>query len=190
MRIKSHAPLMFVGMTVAGILTSAMIGLFITLMRQDGRDSWFFYAAMTPFLLAGALLAYFGGRRLLRTVRHGSWQLEIPGHSCSLGQTADATLFPSRERILTGELTCRLHCIRINRATTASARITTLWQTTWTLNASRIQPQLGLALSLPFPEASADLFDFNDSGIQWQLNVVIPSQGMSEEPVFDLPVSV
>jgi hypothetical protein len=26
------------------------------------------------------------------------------------------------------------------------------------------------------------------SGVQWQLNVVVTSEGLTEEPVFDLPV--
>jgi len=60
-----------------------------------------------------------------------------------------------------GELTCRLRCIRIHRGGSGGrSDIKTLWETTWTIRA----------------------------GTQWQLNVVVPTRDFDDEPVFDLPV--
>jgi len=53
MRIKSHAPWMYAGMTLAGVITLGFIGTYQYLMRQAGRDGWLFYAFVTPFVLVG-----------------------------------------------------------------------------------------------------------------------------------------
>jgi hypothetical protein len=191
MRIKSHAPWMWVGMAAASVPTLGLSGTFIYLMRQEGRDSWFVYVVMAPFLLVGVLLAYFGSRALLRLAVRGSWQLEVPDEGGVLGRPLEAKLFPTRERRPTGELTCRLRCIRIIGNSRASARniVNTLWETTWTITSAVIQPQLGLALHLPLPDTGEpSQMDRTGSGVQWQLNVVVPLQGGSEEPVFDVPV--
>jgi len=107
MRIKSHAPFIYAGMTAAGVVTLAFMGIYAYLMRQDGRDRWFFYTFLAPFVLAGTLLTYFGGRFLLRLARFGSWQLDVPGSGGELGRALAVTLFPTRARSPTGELICR-----------------------------------------------------------------------------------
>lgn len=192
MRIKSHAPWMWVGMAAASVPTLGLSGTFLHLMRQEGRDAWFVYMVVAPFLMAGVLLAYFGLRGALRLLLRGSWHLEVPDEGGVLGRTLRATLYPARrERRPTEGLTCRLRCIRIFRSSHHSTRssVSTLWETTWTVTATVIHPQLGLALQLPLPDTDLpSQMDRGGSGVQWQLNVVIPSQGMSEEPVFDLPV--
>jgi hypothetical protein len=192
MRIKSHAPWMWVGMAAASVPTLGLSGTFLYLMRQEGRDAWFVYLVMAPFLLVGVLLAYFGLRAVLRLVVRGSWQLEVPDAGGVLGRPLESRLFPGRrERRPTGDITCRLRCIRIIRNSRASARniVSTLWETTWTVTAAVIHPQVGLALELPLPDTGLpSQMDRTGSGVQWQLNVVVPSRRMSEEPVFDLPV--
>lgn len=192
MRIKSHAPWMWLGMAVASVPTLALPSIFIYLMRQDGRDGWFVYAFMTPFLIVGLLLGYFGLRALLRIVVRGSWQLEVPDGGGVLGQPLSATLFPTRERRPVAALTCRLRCIRIVRTTRGSARsnISTLWETTWTVPAATlIQPRTGLALLLPLPDHGVPTqMDRSGSGVQWQLNVAVPFADGSDEPVFDVPI--
>ena len=191
MRIRSHAPWMWVGMAAASVPTLGLSGTFVYLMRQEGRDSWFVYLVMAPFLLVGVLLAFFGSRALLRLAVRGSWQLEVPDEGCVLGRPLQAKLFPTRERRPTEELTCRLRCIRIIRNSRASARnnVNTLWETTWTIASAVIHPQRGLAVDLPVPATGEpSQMDRTGSGVQWQLNVVVPLQGGSEEPVFDLPV--
>lgn len=191
MRIKSHAPWMWIGMSVASLVTLGLPLIYLYLMRQEGRDGWFVYLAMAPFLLAGLLLAYFGFRALVRLAVRGSWQLEVPDGGGKLGAPLRATLFPTRDCRPSGELTCQMRCVRIIRNTQAAARgnIETLWSKTWTVPAAVIQPRLGLALDVPLPDhGSPTQLDRSGSGVQWQLNVLVPTQEGSEEPVFDVPI--
>jgi hypothetical protein len=167
-------------------------GTFVYLMRQEGRDAWFVYVVMAPFLLAGVLLGFFGLRALLRIIVRGSWQLEVPDGGGVLGRPLKATLFPARERRPTQALACRLRCIRSVRNSQASARnnVDTLWEESWTTASAVIHPQLGLVLDLPLPATGEpSQMDRTGSGVQWQLNVVVTSQGLTEEPVFDVPVA-
>ncbi len=158
-------------------------------MRQAGRDVWFLYAFTAPFLMVGSLLAFFGVRTLLRLVRFGGWELEVPAQGGVFGQPFEVTLFPTRERMPSGPLTCHLRCIRISR-TRARADVKPVWESTWTASTALIHPRLGLPLSLPLPDRGepTNIDRRTGGGVQWQLNVAIPSAGMSEEPVFDLPV--
>ena len=189
MRIKSHAPWMFAGMAAAGAITLGFIGTYIFLMRQAGRDVWYLYVLMAPFLLMGSLLAFFGLRTLLRLALFGSWEVEVAAQGGVFGQPFEVTLFPTRERVPSGPLTCHLRCIRISR-NTARADVKAVWDTTWTTSTALIHPRIGLPLTLPLPDRGepTNIDRRTGSGVQWQLNVVIPSKGMSEEPVFDLPV--
>jgi len=195
MRIKSHAPLMYVGMTAAGVITLAFMGIFGALMWQQGRGSGLLYAFLTPFVLMGAALTFFGGRFLLRLATTGSWQLDVPGSGGELGRPFDVTLFPSRTRVPSGELTCHLRCIRIVKlavrgSSAGRSSITTLWETTWTIRAGTIHPKIGLPLSLPLPASGepSNISPQTGAGTQWQLNVVVPTRGFNDESVFDLPV--
>lgn len=195
MRIKSHAPLMFVGMTAAGVITLAFMGIAVYLARQQGRDGWFLYAFLSPFVLMGAALTFFGGRFLFRWAMIGSWQLDVPAGGGVLGRPFDVTLFPTRTRTPGGELTCHLRCIRVRRlavqgSSSGRAETTTLWETTWTTRAGTIQPTIGVPLSLPLPTSGApsNMSEQTGSGTQWQLNVVVPTRGFTDESVFDLPV--
>lgn len=195
MRIKSHAPLMYVGMTAAGVLTLSIVGIYVYLMGQAGRASWFVYAFVSPFVLAGALLGFFGGRFLLRRAWLGSWQLDVPGTGGELGRPFAVTLFPSRTRVPSGELTCQLRCIRVVRlasqgSSSGRSDTTTLWETTWTTSAGTLHPDIGLPISLPLPDSGepSRMDRRTGSGTQWQLNVVVPTGGVEDEAVFDLPV--
>jgi hypothetical protein len=191
MRIKSHAPSMFAGMAAAGVIALGFIGTYIYLMRQAGRDVWYLYVLMAPFLLVGGLLAFFGVRAVLRLALVGGWQLDLPGEGGVLGRPLEVTLFPRRARVPTGDLTCHVRCIRIVRGSAGGrSGVTTLCETTWTTRAGPIHPAIGLPLSLPLPASGqpSQMDRRTGSGIQWQLNVVMPWQGRSEEPVFDLPV--
>lgn len=186
---------MYLGMTAAGMLTLAFIGTYFYLMWAAGRASILLYVVVTPFMLMGSLLAFFGGRILLRTAWLGSWQLEVPDGGGVLGQPLRATLFPRRAVTPAGDLQCRLRCVRIVRrqgGSSSSSNTTTLWHSSWTLQSATIQPTLGLELNLPLPATGhpTSVDRVSGSGVTWQLNVVIPSQGSSEEPVFDLPVRI
>ncbi len=195
MRIRSHAPVLYVGMTAAGALTLAVMGLYLSAMRQANRDVWFVYAFASPLALVGAALAFFGGRFLLRWARLGSWQLDVPDGGGELGRPFDVTLYPTRTRMLGGELICHLRCIRIlklpsMRSSNGRSDITTLWETSWTTRAGIVHPTIGLPLRLPLPASGepSDIDGRTGAGTQWQLNVVVPTQGANDELVFDLPV--
>lgn len=195
MRINSHAPLMYVGMTAAGVITLAFMGIAVYLAQQQGRDSWVLYAFLSPFVLMGAALTFFGGRFLVRWARIGSWQLDVPAGGGELGRPFLVTLFPSRRRESSGDLTCHLRCIRIRKlaargSSAGRSDITTLWETTWTIPAGTIHPNIGVPLTLPLPESGepTNISPQSGAGTQWQLNVVVPTRGFSDESVFDLPV--
>lgn len=193
MRITSHAPMMYLGMTAAGLLTLGFIGTYLYLMLDAGRGSILLYIFVTPFLLVGSLLAFFGGRTMLRLLWLGSWQLEVPGNGGVFGQPLRATLFPRRAVTPHGELQCRLRCVRFvsrQSSSRSSSSTTTLWEKSWTLPPAPIHPAIGLELSLPLPATGSPtaIDRQSGSGLIWQLNVLIPSAGSSEEPVFDIPV--
>jgi len=193
MRIKSHAPLMHLGMAAAGLLTLVLIGTYFYLMWAAGRAAWLVYLFVSPFVLVGTLLAFFGGRSFVRVAWLGSWELEMPDQGGVLGQPLRATLFPRRAVTPAGDLQCRLRCIRIVRRqirNSSTSDTTTLWQTSWTVQAATIHPTLGVPLDLPLPATGEPtaIDRRSGSGIVWQLNVVIPTPGSSEEPVFDLLV--
>ena len=195
MRIKSHAPLMYVGMMTAGVVTLAFMGIYGYLMRQAGRDGWLFYTFVSPFVLVGSFLTYFGGRFLLRLAMVGSWQLDVQGSGGELGRPFDVTLFPSRTRVPSGDMTCHLRCIRIvklsSRGSSAGrSDIKTLWETTWTVPARTIRRDIGLLLTLPLPVSGepSSIDPRTGAGTQWQLNVVVPTRSFKDESVFDLPV--
>jgi hypothetical protein len=190
MRIKSHAPLMHAAMVAAAAGTLGISGTFVYLMRQEGRATAIVYIAMAPFLLMGALLAWFGIRGLVRTALRGSWQLDLPDGGGVIGRPLRATLIPSRERRPDGEITCRLRCAQRSGGGKQRTQIATLWETTWTDRTALIHPRQGLELTVPIPEsAQPTTLDRQAVGVFWQLNVVIPSGGATEEPVFDVPVS-
>ena len=178
-------------MAAVGLITLGFIGTYIYLMRQAGRDVWFFYVFVAPFLLVGGLLAFFGLRKMLSLARFGSWEIDVPAQGGVLGQPLEVTLFPARERVPTGPLTCQLRCIRISR-NRARGHVNTLWTTSWTTSTALIHPLIGLRLMLPLPDdgEATNIDRCTGSGVQWQLNVLIPSEAMSEEPVFDLPVRI
>lgn len=176
-------------MAAAGVITLGFIGTYIYLMRQAGRDAWYLYLFTAPFLLMGSVLAYFGVRTLLRLALFGSWELEVPAQGGVFGQPFEVTLFPTRERVPSGPLTCHLRCIRISRGTDRSD-VKPVWESTWTTSTALIHPRIGTPLSLLLPDRGepTNIDRRTGAGVQWQLNVVIPSKAMAEEPVFDLPV--
>ena len=194
MRVKSHAPTMYLGMAAAGLVTLGFIGTYAYLMWADGRAGVLVAIVVAPFLTVGSALAFFGGRAFVRLAWVRSWRLEIPDAGCALGQPVGVTLFPQRLVIPTGELQCRLRCVRFvprrDRHTASGPNVTTLWQSSWAVPPETIHPTRGLALTLPLPETGGPTVIDRKGGenVLWQLNVVIHSAGRSEEPVFDLPV--
>lgn len=192
MHIKSFMPGIYVGMAAAAVGTLGLSGTFVYLMRQDGRDTWLVYLVMAPFLLTGLLLAFFGVRGLGRLALFGNWILEVPKGGVVLGQPCTVTLRPTRARTATGELTCVLMCRQSVRHTGRTGRMeaTTLFETRWTQPVATLDPSLGVELRLPLPNTGepTNVDRKTGAGVEWQLNVHVPSRLATEEPVFALPV--
>ena len=85
MRLKSHARILYVAMTAAGFVTLGFVGIHLAMMHRDGRDAWFVYAFVSPFVLVGSLLVYSGASVLLLAARLGRWQLDVPDGGGRLG---------------------------------------------------------------------------------------------------------
>jgi len=195
-RLRSHTPSLHVGLTVASIGTLGLAGTYCYLMWRDGRAGVFFTLFIAPFLLMGALLGFFGIRGLLRLARFGSWVLVVPGRGGQLGVPLDVTLLPTREVTPSGELQCRLRCLRSTMSRTSGAGAsrpsdnTALWEEEWTLGTGILHPRMGVALTLPFPDEgqATDVDRTTGAGIRWQLNVVVPTKDFSHEAMFEIPV--
>jgi hypothetical protein len=159
---------------------------------------------LIPFVLIGAGLLLFGLRGLVREMAYGHWNLDIPDGSVRPGSSISVTLRPGRKRLVRpeAELTCRLTCIasevfsgRIEGLSTAERQVdrderVTLWDKSWTVAPATIDPDAGLPLSLSIPANTAitNADSRDGSGVRWQLNVVIPSDGVQHEAMFEIPV--
>jgi hypothetical protein len=67
---------------------------------------------------------------------------------------------------------------------------TTLFEARWTQPVSTLDPALGVELRLPLPDSGkpTNVDRKTGAGVEWQLNVHVPSRFATEEPVFALPV--
>lgn len=192
MRLRSSLPSLHLGMAAASVGTLGLSGTYLYLMAAEGRASVFLCLFLTPFFLVGAGLGYFGLRGLFRLARYGRWELEVPGSGGVLGRPLPVTLHPGRAVAAAADLQCRLRCVRLvfGRQGVRSSQ-TVLWQSAWTVPATTLLPQGGLPLTLPLPEDGpvSQRSPQQGTATVWQLNVVVESSGMTEEPVFDIPVS-
>lgn len=197
MRLRSGTPILYVSFVAASIVTLGLSGTFLFLMWRQDRATVGFTLVIAPFLMMGTLLAFFGVRGLVRLARHGSWHLDVPDEGGRLGAPLRATLLPQREVTPSGEIQCRLRCVRSSRTRvhgtqgrTAGANHDTLWEESWARRTGTIHPRMGLELTLPFPADGQPTFDDQrtGSGIQWQLNVLVPTEGHAHEAMFEIPV--
>jgi hypothetical protein len=194
MRIKSESSYWAATTTFAGLFTLSFIGFYVFVMVQGGKGSWFLYVFVTPFFLVGFALAAWGVRGLLRRVLFSQWYVEFerPG---VLGQAMNMRLFSGQDVTPVGDIECNLCCLRNDSIATPNNRvskITTLWETTWQVRVALIPAKLGTTLSLPLPENSALSSNGHGgfgSSLEWQLTVNIPLQGLSDAPIFKIPVS-
>ena len=193
MRIKSQSATWAGIVTLVATITLGFVGTYLFLMWRAGRATWLVYLVTAPFFAVGALLGFFGLRGLMRLLRFGHWHLEVAGSGGVLGQPMRVTLFPGREVTPSGEIQCDLRCLRVtvvNGGKNQSMDTKTLWESSWKVTSSTILKEMGLNLSLPLPESGQATSQDSPSGggIKWQLTVRIPMPGMSDEPVFDIPV--
>lgn len=199
MRIRSGTPVLYLSLAAASVVTVGLAGMFLYLMWRQGRATVGFTLFLTPFLGMGMLLGFFGTRGLVRLGRYGRWELEVPDEGGVPGATTRVTLLPQREVRPTGEIQCRLRCVRSARTRvhgshgrSGNAVHDTLWEESWTVPASPIHPDVGLVLGLRFPsDGQPTVVDGRTgSGIQWQLNVVVPTAAYVHEAMFEIPVRV
>ncbi len=191
MRIKSQSSTWAGIFTLVSFIAVAFIGTYVYLMWRQGRATWLVYLITAPFFAMGALLAYGGLRGLLRLLRFGHWNLEIAGPG-AIGRPLQARLLPSRDVTPSGEIRCDLRCLNVTIVSAGkSQRMDTkiLWETSWNLTSGTILKDLGLSLSLPLPAGGeATTQGSNGAGVKWQLTVFVPTQALSDEPIFDVPV--
>ena len=160
---------------------------------------------LIPFVLIGAALTFYGIRELIRLARYGGWILEVPdGGGISAG-FVDVTLIPRRRTVTPqGELTCRLRCrhTQVYSQQPRGAHTTpdravdrvehvTLWDKSWTVPPALIDRRSGMTLRVFVPPdiAPTQVNSRDGSGVTWQLNVLVPADGITHEAMFDLPVS-
>lgn len=96
---------------------------------------------------------------------------------------------------LSGALACQLRCIRIVKlgsqgSSAGRSDISTLWESTWTTTVSTIHPRMGTPLKLPLPDSGvpSNIDPRTGAGTQWQLAIAVPTDGSTDNVVFDLPV--
>jgi hypothetical protein len=193
MKIKSESSAWAGITTLVGLIVISFMGIYVYLMQQSGKATWVVYAFTAPFFLAGIGIGYWGVRGLIRLARYGDWYLEAtrPG---VLGETMDVRLFPGSDVAPVGEIECHLCCIRsdsIDTGKSRSMKITTLWESTWMVTSDTLLKNVGLSLSLPFPEKDAAAFDQSEAfgrKPEWKLTVRVPLAGRSDAPIFEIPV--
>ncbi len=192
MRIKSQSSTWAGIMALVATLTISFMATYLYLMWQAGRATWLVYLVVAPFFGMGLLLGYLGVRGLVRRLRFGLWHLELAAPGV-LGQPLQVALLPGRDLKLTGEIRCDLRCLRVTIVSAGKNQrmeTKTLWESSWNVTSPTIRKEMGLSLSLPLPsDGEATSQGSRDgAGIKWQLTVLVPAQGMSDEPVFDVPV--
>jgi len=191
MQIKSQSSTWAGIFTFASVITIGFIGTYVYLMWQQGRATWLVYLVTAPFFAMGALLGYLGLRGFLRLLRFGHWHLDIAGPG-AVGRPLQARLLPSRDVTPSGEIRCDLRCLNVTIVSAGKSQrmdTKTLWETSWTVTSATILKDLGLSLSLPLPASGkATTQGANGAGVKWQLTVHVPTQALSDEPIFDVPV--
>lgn len=193
MRIKSQSSTWAGIMTAVGTITLVFMGTYLYLMWSDGRATWPVYLVTAPFFAMGSLLGYLGLRGLLRLLRFGHWHLDVPDSGGVLGEPPRVTLLPSRDVTPEGEIECELRCLSVkvvNFGKTQRMDTKTLWESSWRVTSSTILREAGLKLSLKVPAAGETTPQASAEGgtVKWQFTVRIPTLGMSDEPVFDVPI--
>ena len=196
MRIKAEGPASSIAFIVIAAITAGLPGLLIWFKAAEGPVPFGIYAIAVPFFLIALLLAFLGIRDLMRLVRFGRWQIDCPDGGGGFGQPLVVTLLPSRTFVPTGELECRLRCVRSIATGTPgkrSHRVNTVteWETTWSMRASPIHPRIGLALTVPVPDVGlrTQRDTHTASEVKWQLHVQLPAERLSQDVTFEIPIA-
>ena len=137
-----------------------------------------------------------GSWDLARLARFGRWHLACPDGGGTFGQPLLVTLLPSRRFVPTGELDCRLRCVRAIATGTPgqrSHRVNTVteWEARWSMRTSTIHPGIGLAVTVPVPEVGlgTQRDTRTASEVKWQLHVHLPAERLSADVTFEIPIA-
>jgi hypothetical protein len=205
-RIRSQTQWLSLGLTVAGIVFLAVgAGMLYVKSLEDAPVPTGMMLLLTPFVLIGAALTFYGSRELIRLARYGGWILEVPDGGGVFAGFVDVTLMPRRRTVTPqGELTCRLRCRHTQvysqqpggLHSTPDRQVdrvehVTLWDKSWIVPPAQIDRRSGLTLRLFVPPdiATTEVNSRDGSGVTWQLNVLVPADGITHEAMFELPVS-
>jgi hypothetical protein len=196
MRIKAEGPASSLAFIAMAIITGGLPGLLIWFKSAEGPVPFGIYVIAVPFFLIALVLSFLGVRDLVRLARFGRWHLECPDRGGIFGQPLLVTLLPSRTIVPTGELACRLRCVRSIAAGTPGRRshrvsTATEWETTWSMRAATIHPRIGLAVTVPVPDFGLGTRRDTQtaSEVKWQLHVHLPAERVSEDVTFDIPIA-
>jgi len=204
MQIKSHSSSLYLSLTAAGaVVLAVMTAALYFGLRQDVPIPTGMVICLVPFVLVAAALTFFGIRGLLGIARYGAWTLEIPDSGGVIGGTLAATLRPRQTMTPKGELTCNLLC---SRTTVSDQRQTglntakdrdvdrvehvTLWDKTWTERPVPIDAVNGMPMQIVIPPnmAATEVNTRDGSGVRWRFTVLIPTDDISHQAMFDIPV--
>jgi len=206
MIITSHGWILPTSLSVAGLLTTTMAAGGIYAKATEGAAPVLLYVFLTPFLLMGLVLCFFGLRGLIRLARDGSWTLSYPDDGGMLGTPFTVRLLPGREVTPTDRLRCRLSCVERlvfdNRGSARNSDVSgggtgtvqdqniTLWYTEWSVASAVIRPGTGVEILVPVPDArtATSVDSRTGAGIRWHLNVLVPAGKLSHQPTFEIPV--
>lgn len=193
MRIKSHTWTLYAGLTAASLGALGLPGTLLWLKVAEGTGSVLLYVFVTPFLVAGLFMAYFGIRGLFRLVVHGIWELECPDEGGLLGRKLLVRLIPPRVVTPEGTIRCVMRCARTRQlggGPKARRETITLWETEWSVQSSTLHPQLGLEIEIPLPDTGepTNVSPQDATGVRWQLNTVVTLGGVEQQSVFEFPV--
>ncbi|MET0554676.1 MAG: hypothetical protein ABW221_16670 [Vicinamibacteria bacterium] len=199
MRIRSQTSFVAGMMLLLGVLMCAMPLGMMRAFAADGPVPAGVFVLAALFGVPGVLCVFLSAKALVTRARLGSWELECPAGGIALGGPGLVQLMPPRVVTLTGDVECTLTCIRSMprrnvRSTgggvheSSGAASGRLFDTSWTVPASRIDPGTGLPITLPMPQSGLASRRGRDGNVEWKLSVTVRVDGTEHALEFEIPV--
>jgi hypothetical protein len=198
MRIRSQTPFVAGMMLLLGILMCAMPLGMMRAFAADGPVPAGVWALAALFGVPGALCVFLSAKALVARVRTGPWELECPAGGIELGAPRLVQLMPPTVVVPKGEVECTLTCIRstprrhaastggLHESSGAGSR--RLFDTSWSVPWSRLDPGTGLPITLPMPQSGMPSRRGRDGNVEWKLSVTVAVDGTAHALEFEIPV--
>ena len=197
-RIRSQTSFVAGMMLLLGILMCAMPLGMMRAFAADGPVPAGVWALAVLFGAPGALCVFLSAKALVARARTGPWELECPAGGIELGAPRLVQLMPPRVVAPKGDVECTLTCIRstprqgpastggVHDPSGAGSR--RLFDTSWSVPASTLDPRSGLPISLPMPQSGMPSRRGRDGNVEWKLSVTIAVDGTEHALEFEIPV--